>query len=316
MVMKKYKFISTLRYLTITESIEAWLTLMPGIDITNNKKLISSIIDNEFKDVAGIIEFEHFINADNLIYCEIDETFFNKGEDSHEALYVWLVWLEMLLNDLWLIKDNAVICEAAFCKLTNAWTRNNLTHSVFMSSGVSFTNTEMTLEELKKWNEKSHQVQSFLFSSESTLTNSFTNTNFSRVGRSMRFIKAATRENHPAVKLAHYCSAFESLFSTDNSELSHKLSERVALFLKDFGFDPIVVFDDLKSFYGIRSKVTHGDSLKTNKEQLLSSMSQKCDNYLRNILNIIINDDELLRLFDGNKDNFDIFFKNKLFRLS
>jgi len=268
--MKKYKFISTLRYLSISEPIEEWVTLMPGINITNNKNIISSIIDGEFKEVAGAIEFDHFINADNIIYCETDSTIFNKDEDSHQALYVWLVWLKMLLNDLWLVKDNAVICEAAFCKETglnhSAWTRNNLTTPAYLSSGFSFKNIEMTIEELKKWDQKSHQLQSYFCDTKSTLKDSFTNTRFSRIGRSMRFIEAATRERHPAVKIAHYCSAYESLFSTDNSELTHKLSERIALFLKDFEFNPIEVFDDIKSFYGIRSKVTHGDSLKTNQE--------------------------------------------------
>ncbi|EHY0954867.1 TPA: HEPN domain-containing protein [Vibrio cholerae] len=315
--MKKYKFISTLRYLSISEPIEEWVTLVPGIDITNNKNLISGIVDSEFREVAGTIEYEHFINADNIIYCEIDDTIFNKGEDSHQALYVWLVWLKMLLNDLWLLKDNAVICEAAFCKLTDSshceWTRNNLTTPAYLSSGISFQNTEMTIEELKTWDEKSHQIQSYLCNTKSTFKDSFTNTRFSRIGRSMRFIEAAVRERHPAVKLAHYCSAFESLFSTDNSELIHKLSERVAFFLKDFNFNPVEVFDDLKSFYAIRSKVTHGDSLKSNKEQFLSSMSQKCDNYLRVILNIIISDSELMALFDGKKEPFEQFFKNKLF---
>ncbi|KJF91902.1 HEPN domain-containing protein [Photobacterium leiognathi] len=318
--MKKYKFISTLRYLSISEPVEEWVTLVPGIDITNNKKLISNIIDSEFKEVAGIIEYEHFKNAANIIYCEIDETIFNKGEDSHQALYVWLVWLKMLLNDLWFLKDNAVVCEAAFCKLTDSnhssWTRNNLTAPTYVSSGVSFQNTEMTIEELKQWDEKSHQIQSYLCNTKSTFKDSFTNTNFSRIGRSMRFIEAAARERHPAVKLAHYCSAFESLFSTDNSELTHKLSERVAFFLKDFGFNPVEVFDDLKSFYVIRSKVTHGDSLKTNKEQSLSSLSQKCDNYLRVTLNIILSDSELMALFDGKKEPFEQFFKKKLFMVN
>ncbi|MET6760169.1 hypothetical protein [Pseudoalteromonas sp. NCIMB_1079] len=318
--MKKYKFISTLRYLSISEQIEEWVTLVPGIDITNNKKLISSVIDSEFKEFAGIIEYDHFINANNIIYCEIDETIFNKGEDSHQALYIWLVWLKALLDDLWLLKDNAVICEAAFCKLTDSnqssWTRNNLTTPAYLSSGISFQNIEMTVEELKMWDEKSNQIQSYLSNSESTSMNSFTNTHFSRIGRSMRFIGAAIRERHPAVKLAHYCSAYESLFSTDNSELTHKLSESVALFLKDFNFNPIEVFDDIKSFYAIRSKVTHGGSLKSQKEKFLSDLSQKCDNYLRIILNIIISDNELMALFDGKKELIEQYIKKKLFMVS
>ena len=222
----------------------------------------------------------------------------------------------MLLDDLWFIKDNAVICEAAFCKLTDknkmGWTKNYLVNSTFKSSGVGCEAIDLSVGELKALDVKSNQVRSYLHSSNSNAFNSFTNAGFSRIGRSLRFIAAATRERHPAIKLAHYCSAFESLFSTDSAELFHKLSERVAIFLKGYGFDPVEVFDDIKSFYGIRSKVTHGDSLKAGKEQQLSDMSQKCDNYLRVILNYLCDDEKLLLLFDGKKEGFENYFKNEL----
>lgn len=289
---------------------------MPGVNITNDKALISQVINQEFKGMAGTIEYQHFIEAGNIIYCELGEADFKKGESSHEALYVWLTWLNMLLSDLWFIKDNAVICEAAFCKLTDknqvGWTRNCLVNSTFKSSGIGCEAIDLSVDELKAWDIKSNQVQSYLHSSNSVIFNSFTNSNFSRIGRSFRFIAAASKEKHPAIKLAHYCSALESLFSTDSAELSHKLSERVALFLKTYGFNPVEVFDDIKSFYGIRSKVTHGDSLKAGREQQLPDMSQKCDNYLRVILNCLFEDEKLLLLFDGKKEVFENYFKNEL----
>lgn len=314
--MKTFRFISTLRFLSISEPMDYWVTLMPGIDVTNNKELIKEIIDEEFKNIAGLIEFEHFIETDALIYCEIEEKHFRKGIDSDRALFIWLLWLDALLRDLWLIKDNAVICESAFCKMNTdkdtAWTRNYLSSTVSKSSGHLFQNIELTLEELKAWDNKSEQVQNYLFANDSTYNDSFTNTKFSRIGRSLRFIQAARTDTHPAVKLAHYCSAFESLFSTDSAELSHKLSERVAIFLKDYDYDPLVVFDDMKLFYGIRSKVSHGDSLKSNKEKQLSELSEKCDSYLREIINIVLANQELINIFDGKKEQFETFFKLKI----
>ncbi|MDD9180740.1 hypothetical protein, partial [Aliivibrio sp. A6] len=215
--MKKYIFISTLRHLTIPEAMTGWLTLMPGINITNDQVEIQKVITEEFREVAGIIEYQHFLNADNILYCYINQESFGKPLDSGQALILWLSWLQMLLNDLWFIKDNAVVCEAAFCKLTHgvdtSWTRNNITNAAYNSLGQPFISTELSVEEMKSWSGKSVQVQTYLHDSDSTFFDSFINTNFSRVGRSMRFIQAAIKEQHPAVKLAHYCSAFESLFS-------------------------------------------------------------------------------------------------------
>lgn len=94
------------------------------------------------------------------------------------------------------------------------------------------------------------------------MTDSFISSTYSRYGRAYSFIKSARVTIDPAMKIAHYCSALESLFSTDNSELTYKLSERVSLFMKDMGYEPMDVFSDMKHYYSIRSAVTHGDSIK------------------------------------------------------
>jgi hypothetical protein len=115
------------------------------------------------------------------------------------------------------------------------------------------------------------------------------------------------------MKISHYCSALESLFSTDSIELSHKLSERIAIFLREFNYDPLTVFNDIKSFYSIRSKVTHGDSIAEKKGKLIQDISITCDKYLRNIINIIIDSPDLIQIFDGSKSDLEDYFKKKLF---
>jgi hypothetical protein len=317
--MRKYKFISTLRYLNISDPIkDGWFSLMPGIDITNNKSEISKVIDDEFKGAAGFIEYEHFGNANNIIYCEVDEDIFGRALDSEQALFIWLHWLKLLINDLWFIKDNAVVCEAAFCKSTDqystSWTRNSLTSAAYNSFGQPFSQVTLTSRELELWESKSCEIQTYLHSSKSTSLDSFTNTSFSRLARCMRFIRAAAREQHQAVKISYYCSAFESLFSTDNTGLSHKLSERVAIFLRDYGFNPLEVFDHFKSFYDIRSCVTHGSSIKPTREKQLSNLSNQCDDYLRTVILIVLDDLELRTLFDGKSDRFECYFKHKLLK--
>ena len=315
--MRKFKFITSLRFLEISEPMDVPFTLMPGINIINNSKKIKELLDDEFLSVAGSIEATHQLNANHILYCETDENVFSKTPSSNDALIKWLIWLEMLISDSWLIKDNAMACEVAFCKMSEAthteWSSNYLSNPVSVSSGEQYKTTEFNIKDLKEWEAKCHKLQSYLHNNNSGVLTSFTNKQHSRIGRSRRFISAARKEPHPAIKISHYCSAFESLFSTDNAELSHKLSERVALFLTEHGYKPMSVFEDMKVFYGVRSKVTHGDNLQSSREMELGALSNKCDSYLRSIFNVILDDIKLQNIFDGKKDEHEQYFNEMLF---
>jgi len=313
--MQKFRLITALRFLDIADEVESPFCLMPGIDLITNKDKIKSYLNEELKSVAGIIEYNYLLNSNHLLVCDADQSVF-PNMNSNEALVIWLVWLDMLINDCWLVKDNGIACEVAFSKMTKGdhteWSSNFLAYSPSVSNGKQFENTFFTLADLVQWELLSNKVQTYRHSKKSSTLSSFIGKEYSRIARSMTFISAARREKHVAIKIAHYCSAFESLFSTDNAELSHKLSERVALFLKPFGFDPLTVFDDMKSFYNIRSKVTHGDSVQGSKEAEIPVLSEKCDSYLRSIVNLIINDESLTILFDGNNNYFEEYFKKQL----
>jgi len=316
--MKKYKFISTFRFLDITEELTEPFILMPGVDIINNKQEILKILDNEFKSMAGEIENNHFLNSNHILFCELDEEDFHFNVSSNDALKFWLICLEILIKDSWLIKDNCIVCEIAYVKMTDGnhteWSNNALMASTTLSSGDEFKEIKFNKVELIEWESKSHKLQSYLHKKDSSLLNSFIEKKHSRLGRALRFIIAARREKHPAIKIAHYCSAFESLFSTDNAELSHKLSERIALFLNIYDYDTFIVYDDIKSFYNIRSKVTHGDSLQDKKVDMIPKLSQKSDDYLRHIINNILNDSKLIDIFDGNKEQQDNYFKELILK--
>lgn len=316
--MKKYKFISTFRFLNITEELKEPFSLIPGINIINNKNKILKILDDEFKNMAGEIENDHFINSNHILFCEFNEEDFNLNVSSNNALMIWLIWLEILIRDSWLIKENCIVCEIAYMKMTDGkhteWSNNALMASTSLSSGEEFKEIEFNKEELTEWEAKSHKLQSYLHDKNSSMSASFIEKKYSRLGRALRFVNAARREKHPAIKIAHHCSAFESLFSTDNAELSHKLSERIALFLKIYDYDTFIVYDDIKSFYNIRSKVTHGDSLQDKKVDMIPKLSQKSNEYLCHIINIILDDSKLIDIFDGNKEQQDNYFKELILK--
>lgn len=315
--MAKYKIISTLRFLNVNSSIEDEYTLMPGVHIINDKKAIENILDEEFQIVAGVLESNYLRNANHIIYCETEQSEVFGGLDSNNVLTVWLTWIEILLRDAWLLKDHSIICENAYCKVTDVnkeeWSSKSLNTPVSYSSGNKFQDVHFSLNELVDWSEKNYQIQTYLHEKKSPIYGSFVDKDFSRLGRSLRFINSARLDSHPALKIAHYCSALESLFSTDTSELTHKLSERVALFLKEFDYNAGEVFDRVKSYYGIRSTVMHGSSMKSKKAETLAQLSEDCDSLLRVIINIILNDTHIADVFEGPEIKFEKYFRTKLF---
>jgi hypothetical protein len=314
--MRKYKFISTLRFLNVTEPLKTPFTLMPGIDVINDEVKINEILDDELKEIAGTIEYERFQQSKHLIYCEFDETDLEGELNSNQALQVWMLWIHLLLQDSWIVKDNNITCDIAYMKMTKGsheeWSNNYFMSHVSLSSGHNFKESTFNITDMKEWERKSNLIQGYLHTKNSGAMDSFTDKNFSRIGRSLKFVYAARKELHPAIKISHYCSAFESLFSTDNSELTHKLSERIAIFFKVQGWEPIKIFDEIKALYSIRSKVSHGDSISKNKEKHISELSQKADKYLRAALNVIFLEEDMIQLFDGSKEKFDEYFKVKL----
>lgn len=312
-----FRFYTTFRFMKIIGDDFADFDLLPGVTIIRDRSKIRKILTKELKNHAGIIEYNHLYNANHIIYADLKNDFFDPAMSSGDVLMGWLLWLDMLVNSSWLIKDNGMLCEIAYCNKTDRksvseWSNNSLMSMFTMANGDRFIDVEFSKEDLINWEKTNDKIQSYLYNNNSTVFDSFIDSKYSRYGRAMNFINSAKREYNPAMKIAHCCSALESLFSTDSAELSHKLSERVAIFLKDYGYDPLNTFDDIKGYYNIRSKVTHGDSLRTTKVETLPSESQRLDSYLRKIMNIILNSDELMNIFNGSKESFESYFKRKL----
>ena len=312
-----FKFYTTLRFMKITGDDFNDFELLPGVTLIRDRAKIRKIINKDIKPFTGIIEYEHLYNANHIIYADLQDDFFSPSTSSADAVMTWLLWIDMLISTSWLIKDNGMLCEIAYCNKTDRktyseWSNNSLLSLFTMADGHRHIDVEFSRNDLIKWEAINHRVQTHLYNNNSTVFDSFVDSKYSRYGRALSFIKSAKRDFDPAMKISHYCSALESLFSTDSSELSHKLSERIAIFLKAYNYYPICTFDEIKSFYNIRSKVTHGDSLKSTKVGKLPEESIKLDNYLREIMNIIIDSDELMSVFNGNKECFETYFKKKL----
>ena len=78
-------------------------------------------------------------------------------------------------------------------------------------------------------------------------------------------------------------TALEALFLVGESELSHRLAQRVALFLRVLGTQPDAngTFSKVKTGYGIRSTFIHGGSLKVKDRPEAESLAPVLLEYTR-----------------------------------
>jgi len=317
--MKAVHYVTCFRNLRISEPIRGYLQLLPNVNIANDPSIKAQFLTPAFARAAGVIEAEH-LRVESNIVCGEFETSDMEGMPPDSFLLVILLWIDLLLRNAWLVKDHGMECDAAFLRvdtpLGTSWTRNFLAMRPSFADGRVGSALEMSISELNGWAQKSDLVESYLHDTDSSSLRFMLEKGYTRSGRAMQYVDAARRTASLPFKIAHYCSAFETLFTTDAAELAHKLSERVAFFLGERGHDRLAVYGTIKNAYAIRSKLVHGDTLKAKQIEELSSLSVQCDNYLRVILNCVFTTDSLKGVFDLGTDALDEYFARLIFGVS
>jgi hypothetical protein len=205
---------------------------------------------------------------------------------------------------LWAVKDNSVNCKLGFLQWhregTTGYESNSLGRLYFKASGkideTVFSKSEilraqaMILAFVMSGNYKREEYTAIIKGN-------------SCLALFLHHIEAARASQDLALRIMHDCSALESLIATTTSELSHQLSERTALLAANTSKEFLQTFLDMKRVYDIRSKVTHGSTLKGNCLSELPSISSKLDSLLRSIFCKILEDKDLLSLFRVGTDN-------------
>lgn len=137
--------------------------------------------------------------------------------------------------------------------------------------------------------------------------------NLSRLSRFVGFIEASRSESNLGIRISLYMTCLEILFTTDASELTQKLSQRVACFLSDSKAERISTFRTIKRAYLIRSTVVHGDCLKPRLEAELSNICVEIDDILRRLFNLIMSDPQHKAIFGKNDQDLEDYFLNLTF---
>jgi len=253
------------------------------------------------------------INAKTIIYYNYSDedlaTF--RTDDQLIILNIILIWIDNVLKNIWLYSDNCIICDTAFLIGESQAHSLRLAYNLY-SADNTHSDLMLNKEEFNKVISDHNVLETYFHSKDSSSTSSMLEKNFSRIARSLIFIKQAREARNTAYKISNYCSALETLFSTDPNELTHKLSERVSFFIKD-DIPKIETFKCLKTAYNIRSKLVHGDVLNSKQISEINNISKDTDNILRLSLNKIIWNEDLRNLFDAKNEMIDKFFEELIF---
>ena len=311
-------FLTALRNLEIIDPDETSFEIMPGINLTNSELVKSFLLNDIVEQAIGLIEHNYILQSKNIAFYNYDLEDF-KGNTNERFLIIILCWLEELLKNSWLVKDNCIDCDFAFLgrglNTDRAECSSNFLAAKRTMADGSRPVVTFSVDELRLWADLHDKSETYYFTkNSSSLGNFMLQKNFSRIGRSMAFVKAARNAENLAYKISHYCSAFESLFTTDSSELSHRLSERAAFFLRETFPDKLETYNTLKQAYNVRSKLTHGDVLKESQIEKIPDLSVGCDTILRATILKILSDEQMLLLFDGKNEKIDEYFNQLIFR--
>jgi len=310
----KALFITALDDLQILGALGRGLHLWPHCFLTNDKVHVKSLVTQNFEILAGKLETGHLKESKAVVY-EVLDVEAKRIEDVKgvELINVRLSLLQLFLSCLWLVKDNSVNFELGFLESPHRGMTVNVTSNSrsvrFSSSKGVFNKTDFSADELRAARNifqklyggpTPEKISRNPVISLPDLTNRFE--------RVMYFVQTARSASELSIKVAQYVTCLECLFCTDSSELSHKMSERAALFLATSKLRRLELYNELKSAYAVRSRVVHGDRLPAKYVSLLPRICEQLDQVLREAVYKIVTSEQYYPLFTGRSEELERFF--------
>jgi hypothetical protein len=315
-----------LKVLYVTALLQIRVPPVPGRGIrlteshflTNDASVIAGFIDGTFEKEIGSLETRALRRAPAAFYmtATLDPPLRNAAEAT-TFLNHQLAVTQTFLNCLWLVKDNAVNFELGFLKHSDRVSEgvtSNFLNSRFSTAGHEFPDTDFSLEDLRLARSYFQKLfgahkPGFEVAPASEMHSPETD----RVGRALYYLQAARAAPEISLKIAHYVTCLEALFCSDATEVSHKLAERLALFIGKTTSERIDIFRSAKAAYGIRSKTAHGDRLAARQVKDAVNVSVGCDELIRRALLRISTSAEIRAAFGGPNEQFDEFMMRLLF---
>lgn len=314
----KILYITALKNIKVSGEFGRGLVLGDTGFFTNDRTIVNGLLTQLFIRTIGTLEYNYLINSQAVIYSIRDIPDINSSEEGIKYLNYNLALTQQFLMCLWLVKDNSVNCDIGFLEYPYKGARpqisNNSRSAYFSNSSLKFEEVSFDREEIKKARDiYSNQISKRPPDTQVSGMDFLVLKDSTRMQRVWYFTQGARASPDLGIKISNYMTCFESLFSTDPSELSHKLSERVACFLGLTPAEKHEIYNDIKVAYKIRSKTVHGDRISKPSVAEIASISSRCDDLLRKAINKIWADQNLFNLFSGSHEKIEDYMLKILF---
>jgi hypothetical protein len=304
----KATFVAGVHGLVVTSSLGRGDRFFDDLLITNDPQVAAELLPLEAREVIGKLETEWLLEAETIVYGHLP---WRREEDTNDARVRLLVdqlgHTRMLLKALWLIRDNCANTELGFLITPPSGrgrfgvTSNSLSLYFTKCDAESKIRTTFSREELREARLFVTETVVKGFAPDLKTEHEWVNRS-PRLWRAMFFVEAARITKDLSVKIANYCTAFECLFATDTSELTHRLGERLARFLGADLPERKEIYRRVKHAYEVRSKAVHGAPSRVRYDALVA-ISVSCDDLLRKAMRKILANEELHGLFaSGDSD--------------
>ncbi len=314
--LKQHKIfcITNLLHLEIPQDLGKGFEVYPNMYITNNKHFLSRLISKNLRESIGELETNALKNSSAVLYSleHMDQS--EVLTTASDMLLQFLYIARFLITTSWLIKDNSIKFEMGFIEVPHK-AEPSIVSSTFLSgSPVNRKgNDEFIIFSLVELGQLRDMFQEYFVSFLVRGSAQAKLDEVNRLQRAIYFLQAARFNSDLGLKISFYCTCLESLFSTDTTELTHKLSERVAFFMGDTPSNRLRIYSEIRNAYRIRSTVIHGDRISSKKTNMVEAAVESCDTILRNILNKILSSATLRTQFISNNDKLEQFFLELIF---
>ncbi|WP_109850969.1 HEPN domain-containing protein [Aquimarina sp. AU58] len=324
-----FYFLTPVYNIEIDTNLESGIHIGNNIVFTNNNSIIKEFATETLKKRIGEIEYDSLMNANGVFYKVLTSDFegkFDKQIKNHKKELLEFLYLsQSFISLFWLIKDNSVNIEIGYTEFFKFVSENSI-ESTFGSTnhlGVinTFANGDKKNQKFKFDDlNKILEYSKFLKPTEYTkfaIDPSPVYNNNPRIGIALASINIARGQHDLALKIGHYCTFFESIFSTSNTEITHKLAERIAFFTELLPELRYKRFQEIKDIYSVRSQVVHGSNVSSKKLKSINDLVNNTDNIARIAINKILNNRFLLNLFSS-RDNkkLDDYFNKLIFGMN
>ena len=327
--MIKYKFIACAYDLELNNTMNRGIKVLENIRISNSSDKVSQMFHPLFKNALGSLEYNYLVSKP-YFYAEgeiNDEAVFYDDEIGLKFLDDFMKKTQLIGSFLWLVKDNSVHTEIGYMQLEKKGEdikfRSNGRSVIFNNlkgerKSLNFNSKELKFPEIfyKHYFEQPSDSKDQGFKTE--LFDEIPVYEASRIERAFYLLQAARAQSYLPERISIFTSLLETLFSTSNTEVTHKLKERMAWLLGGNYEEREKIFNDMGVIYGIRSHNVHSSTVPkdANTSEKLILYTEKLENYVREVLLKVLMEEDILVLYQKNEkgkyDNtkLDKFFKS------